>query len=149
MSEEVPESKKTQLAYAIAQGKSVVAWARQNDVPTSTAYFWAGQPEVRRVVDSWRRRWLDRALGRMAGRAGAAVDGISKLAKGAESESVKLRAWRALLSDQIAVSKYTGWEGRLAELEDKMTSQSQGPNFQRGPLPVGTSAPSAQVPNAD
>jgi hypothetical protein len=139
MSEEVPESKKTQLAYVIAQGKSVPVWARQNDVPVSTAYFWAGQPEVRRVVETWRRWSIDRALGRMASRAPAAVDGISKLAEGAECESVRLKAWRALLSDQIAVSKYTGWEGRLAELEEKATPQSQGPKFQRGPLPVGTS----------
>jgi ribosomal protein L39E len=138
MSEELPESKKTQLAYAIAQGKSVPAWARQNEVARSTAYYWASQPEVRRVVEAWRRQALDRALGRMAGSAAAAIDGISKLAKGAESESVKLRAWRAILTDQIAVSKHMGWEGRLADLEEKMTAQSQGPNFQRGPGPVGT-----------
>ena len=96
MSEEIPESKKTGLAYAIAQGKSVPAWARQNDVPRSTAYYWAGQPEVRRMVETLRRRSLDRAVGRMASRAVAAADGINKLAMEAESESVRLRAWRAI-----------------------------------------------------
>jgi ribosomal protein L39E len=39
MSQEVPESKKTKLAIVIAQGASVPAWARQNEMPTSTAYY--------------------------------------------------------------------------------------------------------------
>ena len=73
MSEEVPESKKTGLAIVIAQGASVPAWARRNEVPTSTAYYWAGQPEVRRMVETLRRRSLDRAVGRMASRAVAVV----------------------------------------------------------------------------
>jgi hypothetical protein len=136
MSEELLESKKTGLAHAIAQGKSIPAWALQNEVPQSTAYYWARQPEVRRVVEMLRRCSIDRAIGLMASRAVAATDGITELAKGAESESVKLKAWRAILSDQIAVSKYAGWEGRLADLEDKARAQSQGPNFQGGPRPV-------------
>lgn len=139
MSEEIPESKKTGLAFVIAQGKSVAAWARQNDVPNSTDYYWAKQPEVRRVVEAWRLRAIDRAVGRMASRAGAAADGITKLAEGATSESVQLKAWRAILSDQIAVSKYAGWGGRLADLEEKLSAQSQGPNVQGGPRPVETS----------
>jgi hypothetical protein len=139
MLEEVPEDKKIGLAAAIAQGKSVRAWARQNEVPSSTAHYWAGQPELRRMVETLRRRSIDRAVGRLACRAVAAADGITKLAKEAESESVKLMAWRALLSDQIAVSKFAGWEGRLADLEEKARAQSQGPNFQGGPGPVGIS----------
>jgi hypothetical protein len=69
----------------------------------------------------------------------AAADGISKLAKDIESESVKLRAWRVILSDQIAFSKYAGWEGCLANLEEKASAQSQGPNVQDGPGTVGVS----------
>jgi hypothetical protein len=139
MSEEFPESKKTGLAVAIAQGNSVRAWARQNKVAKSTANYWAGQPEVRRLVETLRRRSLDRAVGRMASRAVAAADGINKLAVEAESESVRLRAWRAMLSDQIAVSKHAGWECRLADLEEKARAQSEGPNFQGGPPAVGIS----------
>jgi hypothetical protein len=136
MSEEVPESKKTRLAFAIAQGQSVSAWARQNEVPRSTAYFWANKPEVRRIAETLRRRSLNRAIGRMSRRAAAAADGITKLAKDAESESVKLKAWRAILSDQIAFTKFAGWEGRLADLEEKARAQSQGPSFPGGPGPV-------------
>jgi hypothetical protein len=129
MPEELPESKKTQLAFAIAQGKSVAAWARQNEVPKSTAYDWASEPEVRSVVELCRRRSIDRAIGRMASRASSAVDEITKLAEEADSESVRLRAWRSILCDHIAISKYTGLEGRLAELE-KVREQPQGLDIQ-------------------
>jgi hypothetical protein len=149
MSEEILESKKTGLAVVIAQGKSVRAWARQNEVPSSTAHYWANQPEVRRMAEDWRRRWLDRAVGRMASLAPAAVDGITKLAKGAEGESVQLRAWRSLLSDQIAVSKYAGWDRRLTNLEEKWTALPHVPNFQGGPGPVGIPTSRPQIPNEE
>jgi hypothetical protein len=41
MTEELPQKRKTRLALAIAQGKSVAAWARDNQVPRGTAYRWA------------------------------------------------------------------------------------------------------------
>ena len=41
----------------------------------------------------------------------------AKSAKEADSESVRLRAWRSILCDHVAISKYTWLEGRLAELE--------------------------------
>ena len=64
--EEIPLSQHDQLAMAIAQGKSIAEWAQQNGVPTRTAQRWAGEPDVRRQVEDWRRRILDRALGYMA-----------------------------------------------------------------------------------
>ena len=46
------------------------------------------------------------------------------LAKGAESESVRLSALRALLKDMMAVSQYTGLEERLTEVEGLIREQS-------------------------
>ena len=54
--EEILLSKQDQLALTIAQGKSINEWARQNDVPKSTAYDWANDPECRRLVENRRRR---------------------------------------------------------------------------------------------
>jgi len=56
MPEERPRSRKTELALAIANGTSVTAWARGNQVPKRTAYRWAGEPEVRSAGSSgeWR-----------------------------------------------------------------------------------------------
>jgi hypothetical protein len=66
--DEIPLSQHDRLAMAVAQGKSITAWARQNGVPRRTAQRWAAEPDVRRQVEDWRRRVLDRALGYMAGR---------------------------------------------------------------------------------
>jgi len=108
MTDEFPKGMKTDLALAIAQGKSVALWARNHQVPERTAYRWANDPKVRCLVESCRRRTLDRAIGRMARRASWASDEIAKLAEGAESESVKLRALRSIVSSAAGASSKKG-----------------------------------------
>ena len=49
-----------------------------------------------------------------------AADGIARLGEGAESESVQLRAWRAILADQMAVSKFSNLEQRMVEIEEQL-----------------------------
>jgi hypothetical protein len=49
-----------------------------------------------------------------------AANGIVTLAKEAESESVQLRAWRAILADQMAVCKFSDLEYRMAEIEEQL-----------------------------
>ena len=39
----------------------------KNDVPDRTAYRWATEPKVRAKIKAYRRRALDRAVGRLAG----------------------------------------------------------------------------------
>jgi hypothetical protein len=63
---------------------------------------------------------LDLAIGLLAHLSLKATDGIAKLGAGAESESVQLRAWRAVLADQIAVSKFSDLELRMAEIEEQL-----------------------------
>jgi hypothetical protein len=111
MSEEHRPSKKTQLALAVAQGESVAEWARTNEVPRRTAFRWAKEVSVRTAV------------GRMAGRANWAVKGITTLAAGAESESVRLRALRAMLSDMMAVAKFSGLEQRMTQIEVQLNER--------------------------
>ena len=88
----------------------------------------AREPEVRAAVESDRRRAVDRAIGRMARRVTRATDGIAKLAKGAESESVKLTALRAILSDMMAVSQFAGLEQRMTEIEEQLPEQTARTN---------------------
>jgi hypothetical protein len=52
------------------------------------------------------------------------VDGIVTLAKEADSESVQLRAWRAILADMIAVSKFSDLEYRMTELEEQVRERT-------------------------
>jgi hypothetical protein len=47
-----------------------------------------------------------------------AADRISSLAQEANSESVQLRASRAILADMIAVSKFSDLEYRVTEVEE-------------------------------
>jgi hypothetical protein len=128
MSEEAEprERNELSLANALAKGTSIRAWARANDVPKSTAIHWAKEPEVRAEIEAFRRRAIDQAVGAFAGHAAWAAKGICALAEGAESESVKLRAMRAIFADMMAVSRYSGLEERMAELEAHVREQRGG-----------------------
>ncbi len=117
MTGESTNSLKLLLAAAVARGMPVEKWAAENGVNERTAYRWAAEPAVRAEVESIRRRALDGAIGRMAECATWAVEGIVRLGDDADSESVRLSALRALLSQYITISNYAGVEGRVAELE--------------------------------
>jgi transposase len=104
MTKEYRQERKARLALALAQGRSVAAWAIENHVPRSTAYRWAGQPEVRAAAESSRRRACNRVLGRLARRAYCESYQVVKLAESAESEPVRLRALRSIVSRAIAMS---------------------------------------------
>jgi hypothetical protein len=123
MSQEQPKGGKTQLALALAQGISAAQWARANQVPKNTAYRWARDRKVRCAVESHRRRTIDQAIGRMTKQSTRAVDGIIAIARDTDSDSVRLRAFRAIFSDMMAVSKHSGLEARIAELEEKLEEQ--------------------------
>ncbi len=126
------EDKKTKLAVAIARGHSVIAWARKNGVPERTAFRWAKDRKVRETSDTWRRTVLNQAIGRMVRRSAAAADGIERLAREADSESVRLRAWRAILADQMAVAKFSTLELRMTELEEGAKAQAAQQPFYKG-----------------
>jgi hypothetical protein len=53
------------------------------------------------------------------------VDGIITLAKEAEAEWVQLRAWRAILAEQIAVSRFSDLEFRMAKIEEKLDERAE------------------------
>jgi transposase-like protein len=130
MSAEHHEGTKFELALAIAQGASVRAWARAHNVPRSTAHYWARHPKVRELIETCRRRSLDRVIGIMAARAPSAVEGISTLANQAESESVRLTARRTILSEMIEASKYSDLESRMANLEECLRERAGNTDLQ-------------------
>jgi hypothetical protein len=47
------------------------------------------------------------------------------IAREAESESVQLRAWRAILADMIAVSQFSDLEYRMAEIEEQLSTRAE------------------------
>ncbi len=124
MEKEVRRHKKIHLALAIAGGESIAAWAQENGVSERTAFYWAKDPKVRREVEACRRRVVNQAIGRLTGMATKAVDGITHLAQEADSESVQLRAWRAILADMMSVSKFSDLEYRMTEIEEQLVKQT-------------------------
>jgi hypothetical protein len=123
MQEDVRKNQKNQLAVAIARGESITEWAGQNEVPLRTAYRWSRDPRVRRAIEAWRRRALNQALGRLAGLSMKAAEGIARLGESAESESVQLRAWRAVLADQMAVARFSDLEQRMLAIEEQLSDR--------------------------
>jgi hypothetical protein len=118
MSGEARKSAKAKLAFAIAQGVSITKWARANDVAAPTAFRWAREPAVRKAVEVYRRRTIDEAIGRMAKHTTFAADEIVSIARGAESDAVRLRACRAIFSDMMSVAKFSDLETRIGELAE-------------------------------
>jgi hypothetical protein len=78
------------------------------------------EPEVRREAEATRRRALGQAIGRLSSVALKAANGILTLAKEADSESVQLRAWRAVLADNMAIAKFSDLEYRMTEIEEEL-----------------------------
>jgi hypothetical protein len=124
MSDTPETGTKTELGLAIARGDSVASWALANKVPRSTAFLWAKDPEVRSVVEECRRRALDEAISRMTKHAKWAADIIISVAEDAQSDSVKLRAARAIFSDVIKVAKFSELEARITEFEEQLRTGS-------------------------
>jgi hypothetical protein len=81
-------------------------------VPESTAFRGAKDRKVRRLVAALRRRFLDQAVGLLASNAAGAASRILKLGEIAASESVQLRALRAILTDAVAVAEFATLEER-------------------------------------
>jgi hypothetical protein len=123
MSEESRERNKLDLTAALARGSSNSAWARRNNVPNQTARRWSHEPEVHALIETCHRRWINQAVVVLARRVSWAAVKTRKLARGVESESVQLRATRAIFSDMMAVSKYSGLEERMTKLEARAKEQ--------------------------
>ena len=125
MGTEDREASKTELAIALAQGISVTAWARTHDIPRPTVYRWAREPEVRKEITACRRRVIDRAVGLMVKRSCRSVKGISALADGADSESVRLRAHQTMLRQMMEVSRFGVLDDRMTAIEERLDERNR------------------------
>ncbi len=97
MSKEERTSLQSDLAAALAAGKSCAEWASANGVSERTAQRWASEPEVRAEIETHRRGNLDQAVSRMSLRVSWATDEI------ANSQKVLLAA---AVAEGTAVAKW-------------------------------------------
>ena len=128
---------KTEFALALARGVSPAEWACDNGIGRMTAYRWAKQPEIRRIVESFRRQRIDDAVGMLAEQTTMAAKVIADVAQTATSDFVRLRAARSVFSEMIATSKFTDLERRMTEIEETLEVRNQQ-NSGNGWSPVST-----------
>ena len=124
MNDDDRESKKVLLPVALAHGVSIGSWARTNDVPKTTVYRWASEPEVRKAAEACRRRIVDRAVGMMTKEITKAVKRLAWLSAEASSESVSLNATRAIIADMMAVSEHSELEERMTLIEERLNERT-------------------------
>jgi phosphopantetheinyl transferase (holo-ACP synthase) len=124
MSEQKRQNRKSQLARAMAKGQSVAEWSRQSGVAERTAYRWAKEAKFKAAVNSHRRRAIDRSVGRLTDNLASAADAIVNLSATAQSESVRLSAIKVMFATVVAMSKFTGLEERINELEEQFHART-------------------------
>jgi hypothetical protein len=115
-----PRQKREHLALHVACGGSVAAFSREQEIPRRTCYLWTKEPGFAEKTAGYRDRILDKLVGRLAKLGGRAVSGIGVLAVKGESESIRLQACRAILSDLIAVGNYQANARQFAEMEGRL-----------------------------
>jgi hypothetical protein len=112
--------KREHLALHVACGGSVAAFAREQEIPRRTCYLWTKEPGFVSKTAGYRDKILDKLVGRLAKLGGKAVSGISVLASKSESESIRLAACRAILSDLISIGTYTANARQFAAMETRL-----------------------------
>jgi hypothetical protein len=129
MSGQQRTSRKKQLVIALTEGKLLDDWARENGISRRTAYRWAKDPKVKAAVNLHRRMAVDQSLAVMSEQVTWAAKAIGELGKNAASESVKLRALKAVFANLVAVSKFGGLEERITELEEQFHARTRSTGF--------------------
>ena len=124
MSEGQRQNRKNKLVAAIAVGKPIAVWARENKVSRRTAYRWAKDPKVKAAVDARRRKAVDHSVGVLNARLVRAANAIADLGECAESESVRLSANKAVFSTMIIASKFALLEKRMTEIEEILNART-------------------------
>jgi hypothetical protein len=105
------------LALALAAGLAVEAAAGQAGVSARTAYRRWADPAFQQRVAELRADMVQRALGKLADGAAAAVDTLRKLLQ-AKADTVKLGAARSILEQCNKLREAVELEQRLQALED-------------------------------
>jgi hypothetical protein len=141
MSGPLPKSLFRNLALFVAAGGKVATWCDSN-VARGTAHHWYRSDEFQRLVADFRRRAVDRAIGKMAKNLGKAVEKIVKLVEEGESQAIQLSAAKSLIDKLVHVQNHTEVKDELRRLDDRLSAQEKrrggGP---RKPLGIANKGP--------
>ncbi len=121
----LPKSLFRDLALFIAAGGRVASWCESHEVARGTAYHWYRTDAFRQLVDEFRRRAVDRAIGKMAKNIGKAVEKIVKLVEDGESQAIQLSAAKSLIDKLVHVQNHAEMKDELRRLDDRLAAQEQ------------------------
>jgi hypothetical protein len=119
----LPKTLKVQLALWVAGGGKVSAWCKANNLARTTGYKWYATDEFRRMVEEYRSRAVDRAIGTMARSLGKAVEKIVDLIEQGQTDAVKLAAAKALVDKLIDVQNHAELKADLRRLGERLDEQ--------------------------
>jgi len=110
------------LALAVATGSTVRGWAKAHCTPERTAYEWASKPAFKARVGELRAELVNRALGRLARSAGAAVAALARIIdpKSVATDAARVSAARAILSALVEIQTHAELNDRLTALEQRI-----------------------------
>jgi hypothetical protein len=121
-----PQSLKVNLALWVAGGGKVSAWCRARGIARPTAYKWYATDEFRGMVEEYRRRAVDRAIGQMARGLGKAVGKIVELIERGQTDGVKLAAAKTLIDKLIEVQDHADLKADLTRLGERLDDAWEG-----------------------
>ena len=113
------------LVAALASGATYEDAAEAADVSERTVYRRMSDPEFRSHLYAARARYLNIALGTLADASTELVTMLLEMARGAESENVRLGAIRTALEASHRLREATEIGDRIAALEDRLRIVSQ------------------------
>jgi hypothetical protein len=123
-----------QLAVSVAEGRSVVTWCEKHGVATRTAYHWYKAERFQRLVAEYRRRAVDRAIGKMGRKLGKAVGKIVRLVEKGQDGKVKLAAAKTLIDRLLEVQSRAELRDELQRLNQRLTAhEGRGASGTRNP----------------
>ncbi len=121
----LPKSLFCDLALFVAAGGKVTSWCEANEVARGTAYQWRRNEAFERLVAEFRRRAVDRAIGKMTKNLGKAVEKIVELVEGGESQAVQLSAAKSLIDKLVHVQGHTAVNDELRRLDERLAAEEK------------------------
>ncbi len=114
-----------QFAVWVAGGGKVATWCKEHKINVATGYRWYRDEEVRRLIEEYRGRAVDRAIGKIARNLGKAVEKIVALIEEGQTDAVKLGAAKALVEKLIDVQNRAEFRAELKRLDERLRAEEE------------------------
>jgi hypothetical protein len=121
----LPKTQKADLALHVANGGTVPPWCEKSGVAKSTAYEWQKTAWFQRMVEEYRRRAVDSALGLSSANLRNAVERLVKLIDTEPAGSLQLAAARALLDQHVKLDSHTDFKTKLEDLNQRLAAEEK------------------------